>query len=458
MIESASTAEEIQASSPYVTDARLFKKCDPEVARLYTDFSALLFITGASSIRILKTLATRGIRIFHVDSLHAKVVMIAGEQFSVGSQNLTVRGRRKNIEASFISGCDTSTSEIRRFFEEIHCKARPISLQEINEMDKLVAPLARKFKEIEKAAKGIDLFLDAKRKLREKIKRRMKAALEKKKREEQEARKRAEEEARKTAEERSKKERSERMRRALADFEKFFRKGDEVKSSRLTARVKVLTNHPRDFMFGRTTSTQSLVPLDRSQNFEQLLKSIGVTPMRYYRYLIVDRTSGKLGFVRFAKGQWTFFASGVRPHQKIMIGGFPWSAEIKFDWRSGGNQSNNGDVHLYVSPLGSDKRIRVASAGFTFSIGGVQLDELVMAPDETLRQFRHLPKVRDFDSVVASRPLQEFLMQHLTKPFKFSSNSIGEQANNFFGGAQGSHYRIQAHRLGNHAIFSAQQQ
>lgn len=457
MIERGTTAHEILVSSPYVTDARLFKKCESEVAVLYTDFSALLFITGASSIYLLKKLATRGIRIFHVESLHAKVVMINGEHFSLGSQNLTVRGRRKNIEASFVSGDGTQTKEIREFFDEIQGKARQVSIQEINEMEKLVKPFARKFKELEKEARGIDLFLDAKRKLREKIKRRMKAALEKKKREEREARMRAEEAARKAAEQSAKNERSERMKRAMADFEKFFRKGDEVKSSRLNAKVKVLTNHPKDFMFGRTTKTQSLVPVDRSQNFEQLLKSISVTPLRYYRYLIVDRTSGKLGFVRFAKGQWTFFASGVRPNEKVKIVGIPWEAEISFDWRHGGNQSKNGDVHLYVTPLGSDARIRFASAGFTFSVSGVQLEKLEIAPDETLKRVKYMPKVRDFDPQTALEPMQDFLMRHLTKPFKFSTNSIGKQAGDFFGGTESSTYTIQAHRLGNHAVFSAEQ-
>src|SRR4051794_4818619 len=120
MLRCAAKANEVLAASPYVTDARLFNGCGAKVARLYTDFSTLNFIAGASSLRVLKKLLNDGVAIYHVAFLHAKTVLIDGEHFSLGSQNLTVRGRRKNVGANFVAGSDTPSKEVQKFFDRLH--------------------------------------------------------------------------------------------------------------------------------------------------------------------------------------------------------------------------------------------------------------------------------------------------------------------------------------------------
>ena len=67
--------------------------------------------------------------------LHAKVILIDSKWFSVGSQNLTRRGRSKNLEASFVSGQDASSADAAAFFKRIHGHARRITLTEIVAME-----------------------------------------------------------------------------------------------------------------------------------------------------------------------------------------------------------------------------------------------------------------------------------------------------------------------------------
>ena len=441
MLDLTAEADEILAASPYVTEGRLFKKCDPKRASLYTAFSALSFISGASSLRVLKGLLSKGVAIYNVDFLHAKIVMINGEHFSLGSQNLTVRGRRTNIEASFVSGADTSTKEVKEFFARIHKNARPISAQEIAEMEKMIEPWMEKFKKIEQAADGIDQFLEAKRELREKLKKRMRAALEKKRREEQEQAKReAEEQAKRVLAEQAKREaerlaaqdRSERMKRAVLLLNKFVEKAPVPPEARLVASVRRLTNPPKNY-FGPDTHTDSLVPVDRNRDFCQLLKAIGVTPMMKYRYLVFDRDTGKLGFVRFNKTQWTFFANGLLPSETVKIANFAWNIEIRFDWDHVKDLARNGSVILYVESLGSAKKIQVASIGFAFSVTGIEMEDLVVESTEKLGHWSKAIKVKSLRNELVKEALESYLLKHLTKQFKFSRNLHGKQAFHFFG-------------------------
>lgn len=90
--------------SPYLTsDAAddVVGLCEAATCRVYTDFSAELFVAGASDLRTLRNLRRTGCALFHLPRLHAKVYL--GEDFAVvGSQYLTRRGDRTNREASAV--------------------------------------------------------------------------------------------------------------------------------------------------------------------------------------------------------------------------------------------------------------------------------------------------------------------------------------------------------------------
>jgi hypothetical protein len=430
MLVNAAKASEVLAASPYITDGRLFKRCNAESARLYTDFRALNFVTGASSLRVLKKLHSIGVAIYHVGFLHAKVVLVNDEHFSIGSQNLTVRSRRKNVEASFVSGSNTPKQEVRGFFKRIDKIARLISMEDLLEMEKLIVPWIRKFKEIEKNSQGIDLGVELARIGREEEERAKRAALELAKRE--------------TAQPAQ---RSEMMKRALSSSKSFFAQTRLTASNHLIASVRKLTNTGplRD-----VTSTKSLVPVYRNQNFEQILAAVGISPKPFSRYLILNTDDGKLGFVRFAKTQWTFFGAGVSPTDRLSVGGFTWKVEIDFDWTPEGVLLHNGIAHLRGC---YDNCPRLASVGFAFSITGIELSDLTISPQSQLGSWGFIFEQQKMDVTETKIALKTYLLSHLTVPFKFKHNLYGKQASDFFG--HFSTYHIQAHRFGQTAIFSA---
>lgn len=463
MLDLAAQADEILAASPYVTEGRLFKKCDPKRARLYTAFNALSFISGASSLRVLKGLLSKGVAIYNVDFLHAKVVMINGEHFSLGSQNLTVRGRRTNIEASFVAGANTPTKEVKEFFARIHTSARAISAQEIVEMEKLIEPWTKKFKEIEQAADGIDQFLEAKRRMRETLKKRMRAALEKKRREEQEqATREAEEQAKLVLAEQAKREaerlasqeRSEKMKRAVLRLNKFFDETPVKPEAGLIASVKKVINNSTGSGGWFSTSTESLFPIERTRNFEQLLRAVGVTPRRFSRYLVVNVDDGKLGFVRFAKTRWTYFENGLAPHELLPISGVTWKVEIDFDWSSEGSRLRNGVAYLRSPDEGSP---RIATVGIAFSITGLELNDIMVEPAANFGKWAFVLKDRVLNESKAQDALKTYLSKILTRPFKYKENLRGREASSFFKMLHPSQFLVQAHKFNDTAIFSVRQ-
>jgi len=74
-------------------------------ARIYTRFDVPLFASGGSSLDQLEALLRSGHQLFKIDDLHAKVVMDESSFVTIGSQNLTKRGKlhNKELSASFTS-------------------------------------------------------------------------------------------------------------------------------------------------------------------------------------------------------------------------------------------------------------------------------------------------------------------------------------------------------------------
>ncbi|MFT4638698.1 MAG: hypothetical protein ACI8T1_002021 [Verrucomicrobiales bacterium] len=155
ILEAAIDADCIKAASPYVTCNRLFANTKASSKILYTDFRAISFISGASSLTVLRKLMELSVDIFHVSALHAKVFLIDENSFSLGSQNLTVQGQ-KNIEANVISGTETTTSSIVSFFEELHSKAIGLCVEDLDLMEQLIETIIPDFEAIAKKAEETD--------------------------------------------------------------------------------------------------------------------------------------------------------------------------------------------------------------------------------------------------------------------------------------------------------------
>ena len=430
MLDLTIDASEILAASPYVTEGRLFKKCSPKVASLYTDFNALSFISGASNLRILKLLLEKGVAIYHVDFLHAKVVMINGEHFSLGSQNLTVRSRSKNIEASFVGGHDTPAREVRDFFERIHKNARSISIQDIAEMEELVDPWIKKFKELDKAAGAIDDTLAAARNAHE------------------EERRRRAESRQKMLAEAQKRSHQGLMRQAIIRATNLFNKSPN--SLRIIAKVKRIENEPAD-RWRNSTFTRSLVPKNR-ENFMELISSSGVIPVHLSRYLMINLDNGKLAYARLAGGRISYFASGLCPNEKFWFQTHSFNVQIRFERNPEFLKTRNVVVELVLKALGPDP---VGSVDFAFSVDGLEFHQVhvVSRLGSSARLLTH----HVVECALRSEELAKFVRLWLTKQFKFTKNLYGENAAQYFRSEASTNFEIKAIRFKEKVILSARE-
>ena len=415
MLDLTAEADEILAASPYVTEGRLFKKCDPKRAHLYTAFTALSFISGASSLRILKELLSKGVAIYNVDFLHAKVVMINGEHFSLGSQNLTVRGRRTNVEASFVGGGDTPPLEVIKFFEKIHKAARLITEQDIVEMENLIGLWIKKFKGIDQAAASIDVAVAEARRMREQERLR------------ELARQKALAEARKQHQQ-------DQMRRAITKASNLFDKSRN--SRRIVATVKRLENVSSDGW--TSTSTKSLVPEGKG-DFVDLISTSGALPRRLSRYLMINLDNGKLAYARLARSRITYFASGLSPAEKFSFQSHTFKVRIQFERDLELLKARNVVVELVEDEIGQGV---VGSVDFAFSIDGLEIHRVHV-------EFRYGSSAtalthHDVECALRSESLGKFVSLWLTKQFKYKANLYGENAAQYLGTEQSSRFEIKA--------------
>jgi hypothetical protein len=150
--------EEVIIFSPYITKPTSITVCSviPERAcRIYTQFTFLLFLNQSSSIQALIELKEIGHRIFCMENLHAKMVIVPGQFASIGSQNLTGRGT-KSFEASTVITNETDVSKIYRDAMEKTAIAWEISMEMLLDMQRLVAPFEKKFKKLIMESEDID--------------------------------------------------------------------------------------------------------------------------------------------------------------------------------------------------------------------------------------------------------------------------------------------------------------
>lgn len=96
-------AAKVQAYTPYITPCGVMKALREKggTCKLYTQVTAGVYCAGSSSIRLLEALMAKGVEVFHVEGLHAKILLITDTFASVGSQNMTEKGL-KNLEATVV--------------------------------------------------------------------------------------------------------------------------------------------------------------------------------------------------------------------------------------------------------------------------------------------------------------------------------------------------------------------
>ena len=146
--EIAFAEEAVIFLSPYLTSNTanlVLQNADARFTRVYTVFSFQNFASGGSSIKTLRQLQNKGLQLFHLERLHAKVLIVDKKFASVGSQNLTFGGTR-NKEASVVILDVEQISRLKELVESWIVDAMPISEVMITKAENLIEPLQEKIK------------------------------------------------------------------------------------------------------------------------------------------------------------------------------------------------------------------------------------------------------------------------------------------------------------------------
>jgi len=286
---------------PYITSTTaervLGQIADPKCCEIYTDFSALHFASGSSSLKTLKGLLDKGFPLFHLPGLHAKILLSKGRFVSIGSQNLTAKGR-VNLEATSCHEDEDIVAYVEQYVGEWTKRRIPITQEMIADMLALLPPLKKEVHRLLKEVDSINNDVDEKEKQRVA-------------------------------------EREKEKQRQLEELEEHRRRASLRDSIRRRAdgwcgkvcQVKLLPQEQDD---GTRSSTYSLMPKHgddltswSTDDFSDFRHLAG-----YNRYLCLNESTCRIGWARVTRTRISFVHNGLRRMELKNMG--PWRCHFDF--------------------------------------------------------------------------------------------------------------------------------
>ncbi|HEY3969427.1 MAG TPA: phospholipase D-like domain-containing protein [Planctomycetaceae bacterium] len=144
---------------------RLLNLVPPDRCEIYTVCSIDNFASGASCVQTYRKLIESKYKIFHIEGLHAKVVLVRGEYATLGSQNLTPAGTR-NLEVSIGLSSPEDVKALESGIETWCRLGRRIDLDEIRDIEEHLAPVERKLQHLRAAIESAEESVTAAREQR----------------------------------------------------------------------------------------------------------------------------------------------------------------------------------------------------------------------------------------------------------------------------------------------------
>jgi hypothetical protein len=368
--------------SPYITSSTaetVLLENEHLSCEIYTVFKAENFACRASSLKTLKRLIQSGCELFHIDDLHAKV-MLSDDFISIGSQNLTNKGK-SNLEASFCSDDPNFIKYTQTEVENWINIAEEMTLEMIEDMEEEIASLIKeydKFKSLFNFTDEVVANKEAIRKLQEK-------------------------------------ENNARIRNIFDNALNI------VQSNKLIfADVRQIINHGE---YGDETYTYSLIPSPPSASFlhwhiegkEQVLE-------KKNRYLFMDIESGRVAWARVNKGRITYFCDSVFKGEEVFIG--EWLCKLGFEsnWSDFQPRQN---LTISISYMNTDIKL-VYECHFDLKF----LTDICLKTDES-------QNLHEADEIILwnkthFEEFSESIAHHMLSPFVYTQKLTGKEANKFF--------------------------
>lgn len=374
--------------SPYLTGPFAQKILSASgKGRVYTLFDAELFASRASSLSVLKQLIEAGHQLFHLDGLHAKVVIEPNAFATFGSQNVTSRGVR-NLELSALYTDMATVSQVHRKIEPWLKKAYPITIEMIADMEALLSPLENYYDAFEAACKAAQAKIDKAAEL---------------------ARMRAE----KAKVERSQAELRAEIRRAL--------EAAPVSQEWDRGTVKYRESSGETSLF---SGSQNLL--------SWTVNGAPVSLVRLSRYLCVT-DAGEIGWARVARTRISMIGRGVDFTGQVIAECPTWQIEVESreDYRD--DLPKGANLVITVKKYG--RELCVVPMRFAFSSYRTFSPRPVLQSGgaETTEGKQARAWIRDHKA-----SFDKQVMYRLTRTFRYGSNLLGDDAK-FFGNPGSSH-------------------
>lgn len=380
--------------SPFITGAlcRSLVKGKANV-KIFTRFDVGLFASGGSSLDELEKLLKDGHQLFQVNDLHAKVVM--DESFvTIGSQNLTKRGRLLNKELTAAFDDSAVSNFVRECISPWLEEAKPITSEMISLMRSSVGNASALHRAFRAACKkGEETFLAG-----------------------AEALMKGKEELEPTDVQ------SERIRQL------------QVIRGQISARMIPLT---------RSQSTLACrVVKPRIETHSPYLSASGGSFTKWHigdrsveldqgnRYLCVLET-GDIGWVRVASGRITKISRGVTTDDGLLSIDRALSLELSGEMKDLRKLPPGANLACFVWR----SNVKICTIPVSFSLTDCSvLDPLVHNSRQLRLGSGNKSQGEIIDWVLSDKSrMRALIMKEILGPFKFHQRLLGENADSFFG-------------------------
>lgn len=373
--------------SPFITSntaESVTARLDGKASEIHTVFKIELFAMGSSSLATLKKLIDQGHSLYHVERLHAKIVLVPREFASLGSQNLT-HGGIKNNEAS---AAFTDARHVKLIEKSVQpwIEARtPITPQMIADMENLLPEVMQLYQVAQVAA------VDADVKLRDlQIAREEKARVEKRLQEEHQLA---------------------LLREALDSA--------PTSSSLAVARVKDVTNSDS------FRQTISLVADGKSDLTSWSIEGRHIGLNARTRYLCINEDNGRIGWARLVHTRITFIANELAIGE-AEIAGRPCRLHLRTNWSLRRGKSGNATIEISTV---SKQRICDVRIGFgTRGIEVIKISPASRKKNLSAEVSEWIEWINNNEATFAESTLLRF-----TSPFVYKGRLYGNKADAFFG-------------------------
>ncbi|VXB17268.1 phosphatidylserine/phosphatidylglycerophosphate/cardiolipin synthase family protein [Pseudomonas sp. 8O] len=373
--------KQIRLISPYLTGKTAESVLGDSVkGSVYTVFDVEIFASGASDIFVFKRLMERGHQLFHLEGLHAKVVIGSDGFATLGSQNITSKGER-NLELSALYTDAISVSKVNKIISPWLERAIPITINMIAEMELLIEPLKKQYEEFKHACSVVQNKID-----------------------------RAAKEA-----------------RILLEKEDINREQEELRAEikRAIEAAPISEDWSRGLVKYRAYSVETTLLSETKSLLYWMVNGVPLSLVRLSRYLCVTDT-GEIGWARVAQTRISMIGRGVDFSGKVIAECPTWRIEVE------SRKNYTGDL-----PKGANMLILVKEHGHPLCIVPMRFAL------SSYKTYSPRPVLNSSASNALSKQARTWIGENrasfekqviyrITRAFKYSSNLLGDDAK-FFG-------------------------